>query len=415
LHAPYVAVARAAIIGFGLGTLSAACSQSHAERASKPQGRPGSILLLDALQQPVPDHRLLVAGELVTTDAEGRAPLPALPARYDVALQASYVYVFQGMSSRAPVIQLPYETFNPDTRRVHVDVYASPADGESLNVLQDVTATGIHGMSAGFNSDAAGHYWVNIAWSGPETARLTLEAFTSVHDPETALVTRYSGYARYRAEVHAGDEVSWSPEFEPLPFAEKTIRVETTLGPDEHIFQHPVYVRTATGGGGALGSADNLADAELLVPDLPNVTFDIASDTFGPNGSATTWARDLRPGDRVRLTPLAAPQPLVPFVDTPAECPAEFEWTPVADALYYLWLRPRGSGAGSSSYQIASASPRATLPDLSALGIPAPEGPYEWSPRSVADYDSIDAYAAGARGSRQGDGDNRACAFSAAE
>lgn len=120
-------------------------------------------------------------------------------------------------------------------------------------------------MSYGFNGDAPGHYWVDLEWVGPETATLTLQAFREEHDPETELVTQYTGYAQREQRIANGDSVTWSPEFGAMPFRERTIRVRAELGPGESLFQHPIYVRTRSGGGGSMGSGDQESDARSRI------------------------------------------------------------------------------------------------------------------------------------------------------
>jgi hypothetical protein len=413
LHAPHVAWVRRLLALLACSAL-AACSRSHAESSRQPQGKPGSILLLDALDQPVAEHQLLVDGELVTTDAEGSAELGALPEQYDVALRVyTSVYLFQGMRTRAPVIQLPYETLGPDVRRLQITVHVPPAPDERIHLLHNLMGPGVDAWTMGTNGDVQGNPWAFVEWAGAETATLVVEAFGSEIDPETQQVAHYTRYARLQREVDSNDDLSdlrWEPDFEAFPFAEKAIRVETQLRPDEVVFQHSVNARTAQGGYGSFGAAGS-ADSKLLVPDLPDVSFDVSADTSGPHGTTVNNAHGLLPGDHVRLVPQGPPKHLSED-DPDAECSREFAWSEVPDAIYYVQLNP-DDFSSAYSYELVTSSTHVTLPDLSALGVPTPSGDYGWWPNSVGGPTSVDEYAAGRARRRQwGLGLTRRCHFS---
>jgi hypothetical protein len=232
-------------------------------------------------------------------------------------------------------------------------------------------------------------------------------------DPESSLVTSYPRHARYQAKVRSGDSVNWAPELEASPFADASIRVELELGPDQSAWGHSIYVRSSTGGGGALGSSDNASDAHLLVPDLPDVTFDVGTHASSSEGTSVNWVRGLLPGDHARSTAIEAPNSLLPLDDTEPECPGEFAWSTVPGAIYYVLLHP-GPDGGGYTYELATSEPHASLPDVRALGVPAPAGDYEWWPNSVGGPDSLDSYASNGQREGWGLGHTRACHYAAA-
>ncbi len=397
-----VAALAAALASFGCGE-----SARHASPGGGPapasRGRDGQLLLVDEFRRPFGIVPVLVDGAVVYTGEDGFAPLPEVGASYDVAFaDQGRAYVFQGLSSRAPVIQIPSRAHRGAVFETDLEIQKPTApDDTSLRFMAGIEELTEASPLLGYSNDDS-DLEARIIWPDINPATLSVAALLVQIDPLTQEPLSYLGYsAEEWPEVPA--KLKWAPSFD-APLDSATIHVDLKLPPGG---SSPVYQVTASDGAGRSGlvgfslgdpSAESggVASADVLVPDLPDTTFALSAQTVMSGGSFIAYSSDeLHAGDTVELDSQANPVLLSPADGASVDSATDFTWTPGGGTVHRFFAATVDDGE-SFDVQVTSTGPSARPPDLSALGVPFPYG--RSLGRIAGDFAgvSLDAYAAGA-------------------
>ncbi len=388
----------AATLGCGEGTRGTAPTEPPDAR-----GRDGRILVLDEFGRPFVNTPLLIDATLTDTGDDGFAELPELGASYDVSVvNASHAYVFRGLRSRAPVIQLQSSTSDPPSSTT-LEIQKAPDLGDDTAIR---FMAGI-GDSPDLNPRLS--YSINdsdveleVVWPSAQRPTLLAEAFLIQIDPLTEEPLAYLGDAENDwSEVPPS--VTWTPPFASPSFDLVPLHVELTLPDGAAVQYYDAVASDDSGRRGSLGyslgnpGSSDARTADMLVPDLPDTTYTVSGHTSAGDGGFVAYSsHGVHAGDTVRLVAQAGPVELAPAEGAVVDTDTDFTWTPVKGGVHYLYAFPTDDGA-SFDIMIATSETRVRLPDLSALGLPFPAGrSIRWLVNAVTGVASLDAYAAGA-------------------
>jgi hypothetical protein len=369
-----------------------------------PRGRDEELLVLDEFGRPFVNTPVLVDGTLTVTGDDGFAALPELGPSYDVSFVTDdHAFVFEGLRSRAPVLELP--SLGPDElfgTTLQIQKPADLGDDTAIRFMAGVKDTELtpHLTYSTNDSDVE----LEVVWPGMRSETLSAEAFLVQINPLTEEPLVYLGYAAEDWPAVA-PSVTWAPGFTAPPFDTAPVHVELTL-PDGASVQY--YEAEASDGSdrrGPLGyslgnpgstSAAN-ATADVLVPDLAATTYTVFAHTSAAEGGFVAQSPDgVHAGDSIRLVARAGPVALTPASGAVVDSNTDFTWTPVESAVHYLFIFPVDDGS-SFDITLATTEAQAHLPDLSALGLPFPAGrSIRWLANAVTGVATLDAYAAGA-------------------
>jgi len=369
------------------------------------RGRDGELLVLDEFARPFVDVPVLVDGAVVYTGDDGFAVLPDVGASYDVSFaDQQRVWVFRGLSSRAPVLSLPSVGNSGALFETDVEVQKPTNLGDDTAVrfmagIEELTGTTPFLSFSNNDSDVD----FQITWPDVEPATLSAAAFLVQIDPLTGETLAYLGSATAEwPEVPA--KLLWSPAFDS-PLEGASVHVDLTVPPGSSPGVYEVWATDAAGRNGSISFAlDNPAtdgpgsgSGDVLVPNLPDLTFSATAQTLASNGRfIASSPSGLHAGDTVRLVAQPPPVLVTPEDGASVDAGTDFSWTPGGGNVHYFSAATVDDGA-ELDFTIASTEPSARLPDLSALGIPFPWGRgLDWLAGDVVGADSIDAYAAGA-------------------
>jgi hypothetical protein len=390
-EARFFALIRLAIAACLLGACGASDGEAKGKPSSPTPSHPGSLLVLDQRDQPIPALRVQIDGALVTTDANGRASVPNLSQRYDAVTRVdSYVYAYQGLSSRGPTLKLRLASSTAAASSFFLELKAEPGTNQELYLVVGVESEDAQPFVTGSPQSLA------VNWYGSSSATLSVEAFLADVDPMTRAVLGYAGYAQHSWAAANGMSDTWEPTFSAPPFDTTTIHVDLSAPADTTLVAAGLLLEPSAGKQGFFGAVQATRPSiDFLVP-ATAARYEVYAQVARENDNSSATAHDVTAGARVNLTVPAAPAAIAP-ADSTADVTldTEFTWSPVTDAVYYLIAT--SSLPPAPSYFVFTSTPSAHLPDTSALGLELPQvASYSWSACS-ASHVSLDSYAAGAR------------------
>lgn len=366
--------------------------------AAQPQTIRGQ---LPGYPHPNPSYtaKVMVPGHApVTPDASGAFEIPDVKLPYDLVVYfpadagMGVVVVLQGLQRNDPT--LPANFFR--SRKTWV---SGTISGPSFPLPPHGRLAAF--FEAPFSIDprftlTQRNYSQQAAWVGAETVTGTLHAMELGEDPSTGAPT-YGSYGRREGVTLTqgvpltGQDITLSP----IGTASVTGRVSGTAGLP--LLETAVSLETAHGSGMRLFThAPTTNDLRMAVPDLAGATFKVEAFLRGEDAHefATVWKTGVRAGTTdLVLTPPAPPRLLSPASEAQvSDLSAGFSWEGPAHALHTVYLYP--STADEPTYQLFTPHSRATLPDLSPLGLTGPRRGtrYSWSVHSQGPMDSVDEW-----------------------
>ncbi|HTQ02243.1 MAG TPA: hypothetical protein VMI54_00250 [Polyangiaceae bacterium] len=373
---------------------------SGAPFVEDPRGEPGQLLVLDGLGLPFANFQVLVDDTVVTTDANGFAPLPSVGTTYDVSMVvAGGAETFRGMRARAPVFQFDFWSSLDEGAYVDLNIplpalagdqeFVYTAGASDAGPFEEVSS---NPPDIGREQVATGAYWPPAL---PVTT-FSAEAFL-VDTDDSGVYLGFSSYASQTFDVTSGDELVWSPVFGASPFATKPIHVDFTLPPGATTPYYQAFVTEPSGREGYLSDLGAVAKGDLLVPDLPGAVFTVSGTASSADGtlSFAATAGGVHTGDSVTLEVHDGPVVLGPDNDAAVSADTDFSWSGRDGDVYELELETLRPDYSVFVYDIVTAEPTERIPDLSLLGVPFPEGQLYWETEALENLPAVDAYAAG--------------------
>lgn len=392
-----------------------ACGQSvrHAPAGaastatSDPRGRDGQLLVLDEFGRPFANLPVLVDAALTATGDDGFAALPDVGSSYDVSLlDDHHAHVFQGLRSRAPVIQLASMGPAGGTLSETTLQLQKPPDLGDDTLIRFMAGIGKAAEATPLLTYSTNDSDVElqVVWPEMERPTLSVEAFLVQVDPLTEEPLAYPGYAAEDWPA-VSPSVTWTPPFDSPPFEALPVHVDLTLPDGASVRYYDAFASDGSGRRGSLGyalgnpdaDASTGASADMLVPDVPDTTYAVLAHTTTDDGGFVAQGPDgVHAGDSVSLVALAPPAELAPPSGALIDTATDFAWAPVEGAVHYLFIfAPDASSVFDVT--VATMASHTRLPDLSALGVPFPLAPsIRWIANAVTGVGSLDAYAAGA-------------------
>jgi hypothetical protein len=370
-----------------------------------PRGRDGQLLLLDEFARPFVDVPVLVDGAVVYTGDDGFAVLPEVGVTYDVSfVDHQRAWVFQGLSSRAPVLALPSVGNSGAVFETAVEVQkpANLGDDTSIRFMAGIEElTGTTPFLTFSNSD--GDVEFDVTWPDIEPATLSAAAFLVQSDPLTQQPLAFLGYATGEwPQVPA--KVAWSPTFDSS-LVGSSVHIDLTVPPGSSVADYQAIAADAAGRSGVVSSAPGnpaaesagRASGDVLVPDLPGTTFSMTAETLASDGRfIASSPAGVHAGETVQLVAQAPPALVAPQDGDSVDADTEFSWLPGGGTLHY-WSGATVDDGAEFQFTVVGTQPSVRLPDLTALGIPFPWGrSLDWLAGDVVGAESLDAYAAGA-------------------
>jgi hypothetical protein len=373
---------------------------SEAAGTGDPRARPGQIFVVDAYGLPYANTPVLVNDAVVTTDANGYAPLPDVGAHYDVSVVVPpMAFTFIGLTTRAPIVRVTASTNGNGAASASVNILLPEELGKNQRAAY---TAGVADHDAGFGgpfANASGAY-AEAYWPSGYPTTLSAEAFIVDTDPVTGADLAFSKYAAESWTVTPGDTITWVPTFEPASFATKPIHVDVTLPPDAELGSYSVRAVEASGRTGSVASAEVSSVGDVLVPELPDTTYIVDADalTNDRQSEFLAEARGVHAGDHVTLAVSDGPLELAPDDGAVVTPDTDFAWTKGDESVDELVISTTTPN-GLFTYVIATTDGSARLPDLSPLGRSFPAGGHlGWDIEAVPGVTSVDGLAAGASG-----------------
>jgi hypothetical protein len=233
------------------------------------------------------------------------------------------------------------------------------------------------------------------AWYGPVTLTGTLHAVELGGDPTTGARSYWSygrreGVTLTKGTSSDGQDITLSP----VGTASVTGRVVGTPGLTHE--KTTISLDLVGEAGMQLFTYDPASTFQLAVPDMAGAAFRVEAflKNTSTNESASVWKTGVRAG----ATDVVLTSPMPPRLLTPAsgaqvaELSAGFSWEGPERALHTLTFNP--SVPGEPTYHIVTTDSRATLPDVSPLGLSGPVRGrnYTWEVNSHGPVESVEAW-----------------------
>ncbi len=363
--------------------------------AAQPQTIRGQ---LPGYPNPDPSYtaKVMVPGHApVTPDASGAFEIPDVKLPYDLVVyfpaDTGLVVVLQGLHRNDPT--LPANFFR--SRKTWV---SGTVSGPSFPLPPHGRLVAF--FEAPFSIDphvtlTQRDYSQQATWVGAETVTGTLHAMELGGDASTGtpywFYGRREGVTLTQGVPLTGEDITLSP----IGTASVTGRVVGTTGLP--LQETAVSLETAHGSGMRLFTdTPTTNDLRMEVPALEGATFKVEAFLRGNDADefATVWKTGVRAGTTdLVLTPPAPPRLLTPASEAQvSELTAGFSWEGPAHAVHTVYLSP--STADEPIYQLVTTDSRATLPDLSPLGLTGPRrgARYSWNVQSRGPMDSVEEW-----------------------
>jgi hypothetical protein len=384
----------------------AAAADAREVDAPAPDAAPFALTgtLVDGDFVPVANRtvRVLATGETAVTDASGRFTLPGATPPYDLAVWDPDIVisgfavptatVYVGLSRPDPVIVLfnargsrRYDTTNVEVSAPGGIVYPQTSHLELFDAP---------GLSSALADVHASGFTFRASWSGPPTITGVIRALTFTNDPTNGLTTAFTheGATPLITMTHAtgasADIAFVSPPptstvagTATFPAGAEIRRLEQAveLGRDSAAQQ---YVPTT---GGAFS---------LLVPVISGGSYQVCARATQSTGYdppvSVACAGVVPPGTAdLALTVADYAQPVTPADGAMIAPTSTFTWTaPPGVSILYVAAQV----VGQPSFFVVTDEATATVPDLSALGVPAPATGtnYAWRVYTYATHATVD-------------------------
>jgi hypothetical protein len=341
--------------------------------------------IVDVTKKPLSGVPVLVGDTVTTTDEAGHFTVHDVSPPYDLAIDFSksdYARgdVYLGMTDPAPTV-VNRLLFAPGTQHGTATLTGVlPAAGTST-IQGTVVVEPMDNLASfvvGFASpaDAPAHSY-KVTWAGAASISVRLHAFQMQVDPVTKAPLHYIGYDTTDVVLHDQGDVTWSASYKPPPFSESPLSVIASVPEGYTISGTNLHVRSpASNFYGEEWVATSKAAGpkiSMMVPNLEGAAFGIAISAS--NGAATSVRRVPLLGGGTQEHPVhvePAPTLISPPDSGTLGVGSTVAWNVGGAGTPYSILAPLD--AQGPSFGLWGGDGSATVPDLSALGLPLPHG-----------------------------------------
>ncbi len=340
--------------------------------------------IVDVTKAPLPGVQVLVGGTLTTTDEAGRFTVHDVSLPYDLAIDSStsdepFGYVYLGMTDPAPTVVLRL-LFAPGTQHGSATLTGVPAPVESSPIQASMLVEPTDNLAwfdlAIVTTSPSQARSLQVSWAGAPSAAVRLHAFQMQADPATKAPLHYIGYDTTFVVLQDKATVMWSASYKPPPFQESPLSVTVSMPEGYTIGPSDLSMRTAGsafyGGPMAVSSAAG-PEVSFMVPDLAGAVFEVAVGASNGTGMSARRVPGLAAGTQglaVQVDP--APTLISPSNGGTLGVGSTVAWNAGGPGTLYSTLG-RVTAAGPN-FVLWGGDGSATVPDLSALGLPLPHG-----------------------------------------
>lgn len=403
----------AALLGMFV-VLALVAPASHV--SGKPSGKPRKVddlrgaVVDDGSFLPVAGAEVVVGGARATTDLDGKFSLPRVPAVYEavvISADRAVVSIYRGLRRRDPLLVLKYRPAQsghvssstlggtvtgggpfPLTVGKVVFAFFSPEAHQAGAIMADVTSY------VGRKASRGPQYGpIDVRWMEAPTTSGTLTALQTIPGPDP--MAKLPGqllpepwpalsqtpdasflFARRALTLADGKPTEADLQLAPVPSVHLTGRIAThrralnwpmAISAD-YVFPYPQSaIRVA--------SAHPAPKFDYVVPDLRGEGGQLCVTAFSGSYLWISNRRcDVVPGEPVSLPMDLPPKLLTPVRGDAAVPGMRVAWTGPTPAAYELKLEAHAATPENPSLRLYTEETETTWPDLSALGIPFPEG-----------------------------------------
>jgi hypothetical protein len=339
--------------------------------------------------------KVLLDGAVVTTtDAAGRFFVAEAGATYDLALSASAdrAFVYQGMTTRTPVVRLDGTYLSPDESEasVHVDLTGVDATtwvGASPSIAAGEPASAIEPLGP---SD-----W-RVRWAGHDPIHVGV--YVAAHEgvPSQRVGQSVGTFLAPAVPLSPGGTKSFALQAASLVAAgESAVAAEVHLAPSYGVSQAVLWEGSASDA--QSGAAFDVETRDSVLPFLVPEGARVGLTIEATSGAAKTDVYVGIPagGGRTVVDVPAAPIALAPPDDSiDVGAGTELRWTPAPNATNFAIIYD-GYGTSAPTIRIVAADGVARIPDLAPIGVVLPaHARVAWAPSTTTPAGSVDDFAA---------------------
>jgi hypothetical protein len=334
------------------------------------------------------------------TDSNGNFELAGVTAPYtliavDDSGQAATVYV--RLTRPDPTIW--FQTASPYPFSAKVSGLVSGGTGFPQPATHATRFEVDLGYSGGLISAAnatTGAYdaFAPFSWKGPSTTPISVTAAQYAKDA-AGLPTTFTAAGFLDLPAVPDGAVLTSSNIAMAPVGTTTISGTYTMPPGYVMTGMSLSVQRSPLAG--LNFPDDIVDDGAFAlngPTIAGATFAVQVGAQSPDAGSFVFRRGLAAGATGLVLPLRPGSQLIFPIDgaTGVDPTTTFAYTPAQDGVHLLNVFPTGSGV---TYMIVTADTVATLPDLTAIGLPLPSSAdYSWFLTHFAPFADIDDFAA---------------------
>jgi hypothetical protein len=375
--------------------------------STAPPGPPAgdvSGVVISSLGVPVSNVSLLSGGVVTTTDAQGRFTIRSAPAQYDVAIAMQYppydpnasgfhgVSLYQGLSTRTPILTAQVWAANTSGATVHLTYPALPAGAQDV-VVGDIASRGTFSLWGGqpyILAMPSNDVTFSMLGSGPAVdSKLGWLAYTVTTDADgDQHPDHYLDFDRTEMTLAPGSTTAWTPHAGDV--AEQTVTGAPACDPTQTVYEAYPLMRLSSAGAWApiTVSPVRAAPWALRVPKIPGVQVAIhytAYDTGSPGSAGGSESDavvlvdddgDMAPAVLPPPPRLVAPDDGAPFGPTTG---TTLRWEAPGTCMVHVGAGEQGGTAYFAWLVVFTRAGAFTMPDLSALGVTLPDGvAYTW-------------------------------------
>lgn len=367
---------------------------------------PATIVVEGVVRQPVVGPLagvvVHVAGTTTTTDAAGGFRVEGVQLPYDVTIGSSspspWVSVVEGLVDPAPTLEVAAPLGAAFRAEVTGNIYGGLPLPVGTRAVVCAEGAPIRTFGCAFVAGGEVTYTLDVAWFGGPSAPVHLDFLWMIVDADGFPTSIPSGLRHAITLVH-GAAVTFHPAIaDVFAVSSEPLSVGVTVAGGGELFltavvTHlddaygmPVQVGLATPGG-----------FTLAVPQVPIGRHEVLTYARFGDGESAAWAVTDQPAAGVDVLVPAPPQLLGPADGATVTAATEFVTIggPGVARTFSWW--PEG-GTDGPVVRLTTASERATMPDLSVVGMAwEPGGSYGWSVTAGA-HATVEEAAAEAEG-----------------
>jgi hypothetical protein len=353
--------------------------------------------VVDINGQPASGQTVLITSgtafsQMVTTDVNGAFSVPAVPTPYDATIiQATIATEYVGLMRADPTLTAFF--FLADNRMAGLSGSFTggtfpETPGYSTTLIFDSPQT-VHGLG----DPTSGSYSATIKWPGASTTTGILYAL-QVHT-DGGVPADYPGFGMLSAVTLTDTSSLGGQNVALSPVTSGALSGSATAPSGYSILYKSIDLQVASN-----LSLNVLFDPSAngtfgyVTPAISNTTLTV---TAAASSALGEFSAVIKAGESANASGLTFAIPAAPVLTAPPDAgtgvtlTTPFTWTTYPSAVYEF----RTESSGGLTFYVLTASTTATLPDLSAFGLPLPSTTdFSWFVVALAPVATVDLLAA---------------------